>query len=95
MSLSPEELHKIARLARLEMPAADEPTYLAGLSRTLTMVDAITAVDTSGIEPMSSPLEQILPLREDRVTETVERDALQAGAPALENGLYLVPRVIE
>ncbi|MEC9340124.1 MAG: Asp-tRNA(Asn)/Glu-tRNA(Gln) amidotransferase subunit GatC [Pseudomonadota bacterium] len=95
MSLSPEQLHKIAHLARLTVSTADEPTYLADLSRTLAMVDAIAAAPTDGVEPLATPLEQSLPLRDDRVTEIVERERLQQGAPAVENGLYLVPRVIE
>ena len=95
MSLSPEELRKIARLARLSVSAVQEDAYLADLSRTLAMVDAISAAPIEDVEPMATPLDQELPLREDRVTESVERERLQAGAPAVEKGLYLVPRVIE
>ena len=95
MSLSPEQLHKIARLARLSIAESQQGAYLADLSRTLAMVDAIAAAPIEGVEPMATPLDQQLPLRKDRVTESVDRERLQTGAPAVQDGLYLVPRVIE
>ena len=65
------------------------------LNAILAMVDALGQVDTGGIEPMAHPQEAAQPLREDRVTEPDRRADYQAGAPATEDGLYLVPQVIE
>jgi len=79
--LSLEEIHRLARLARLELSAA--------------MVDEMRAVDTTGVAPMSHPQEVTQRLREDRVTETDERELFLSLAPEVEDGLYLVPKVIE
>jgi len=65
------------------------------LNGILAMVDAMRAVDTSGVEPMSHPQEVAQRLREDRVTEKDQREIFQSVAPAVEDGLYLVPKVIE
>ena len=65
------------------------------LNAVLDLIDRLQSVDTSGVEPMTHPLDMALRLRDDMVTETDARQALQAGAPSTEAGLYLVPRVIE
>ncbi len=95
MSLSPDQIQRIARLARIALPEAESEVVLARLNRVIGMIDQLLAVDTRGIEPMSHALDVVQPLRPDEVTEPDQRAALQAGAPAVEDGLYLVPKVIE
>ena len=99
MSLTPEDVSRIAHLARLELSAAESAALLGQLNGFFRIVEQMSAVDTRGVEPLYTPLsalhEVALRLREDRVTETDERSANQASAPAVEDGLFLVPRVIE
>ena len=92
---SREEISRLARLARVEVPEAEVDGLRAELDGILGLVDQMRAVDTAGIEPMSHPQDVMQRLRPDAVTEADARDKLQAGAPAVEDGLYLVPRVIE
>jgi aspartyl-tRNA(Asn)/glutamyl-tRNA(Gln) amidotransferase subunit C len=95
MSLSADDVAKIAHLARL----AVEPEESEALGRELTvildLVAQMDAVDTEHVLPMAHPLEMAQRLREDAVTEENQRDRYQANAPAVDNGLYLVPKVIE
>ncbi|WP_407312271.1 Asp-tRNA(Asn)/Glu-tRNA(Gln) amidotransferase subunit GatC [Pseudomonas sp. nanlin1] len=95
MALERSEVEKIAHLARLGLVEADLPRTTDALNSILGLVDLMQAVDTDGIEPLAHPLEASQRLRADRVTEHNNRDAYQAVAPAVENGLYLVPKVIE
>jgi aspartyl-tRNA(Asn)/glutamyl-tRNA(Gln) amidotransferase subunit C len=95
MPLSPDQIQRVAQLARIDLPEAESATVLDRLNRVLALIDQLQAVDTAGIEPMSHALEVLQPLRSDEVTEPDQRAALQAGAPAVEGGLYLVPKVIE
>ncbi|MBI3368900.1 MAG: Asp-tRNA(Asn)/Glu-tRNA(Gln) amidotransferase subunit GatC [Burkholderiales bacterium] len=99
MPLTPEDVSRIAHLARLELTAAEQPVMLAQLNGFFRIVEQMSAVDTSGIEPLYTPLSAVqtvsLRLREDRVTETDQRAANQRSAPAVEDGLFLVPKVIE
>ncbi len=95
MALERTEVEKIAHLARLGLNEAEIPQTTATLNNILGLIDAMQAVDTSGIEPLAHPLEATQRLRADVVTELNQRDAYQAIAPAVENGLYLVPKVIE
>ena len=95
MSLERSDVEKIAHLARLEIAESDVPEYAANLSRILDLVAQTDRVDTSDAEPMAHPLEMAQRLREDAVTETNQRDHFQQVAPQTENGLYLVPKVIE
>ena len=95
MSLDAEDIKNIANLARLKIDEADVPVYAKNLSNILDLVEQMNSVDTEGVVPMSHPLEVVQRLREDKVTETNQRDEFQAVAPATENGLYLVPKVIE
>ncbi|WP_456372478.1 Asp-tRNA(Asn)/Glu-tRNA(Gln) amidotransferase subunit GatC [Thiolapillus sp.] len=95
MSLDAEEVEKIAHLARIAV-TSDEVDALKGeLSGILGLVERMSELDTSDILPMAHPLDMPQRLRPDVVTEEDHRDAYQAVAPAVENGLYLVPRVIE
>lgn len=95
MALERSDVEKIAHLARLGLNDADIPQTTATLNNILGLIDAMQAVDTTGIEPLAHPLEATQRLRADRVTESNHRDVYQAIAPAVENGLYLVPKVIE
>jgi aspartyl-tRNA(Asn)/glutamyl-tRNA(Gln) amidotransferase subunit C len=99
MSLSDDQVRRIARLARIALEPGESLAFIGRLNRVLSLIDQMRAVDTTGIEPMSHPLDAQLPqgqrLRSDEVTEADRRDACQAVAPAVENGLYLVPKVVE
>jgi len=95
MSLSDDQVRRIARLARIAVGAEESAAVIRRLNRVLQLVDQMRAVDTSGIEPMAHPLEAAQRLRPDEVTEKDEREAIQQAAPAVHAGLYLVPKVIE
>ncbi len=95
MSLSDEQVNEIAHLARLQVDAGAVPDYARNLSDILSFVETMSAVDTTGVEPLAHPLEMPQRLREDAVTEENQREHFQAIAPQVEAGLYLVPRVIE
>ncbi|MBW7862635.1 MAG: Asp-tRNA(Asn)/Glu-tRNA(Gln) amidotransferase subunit GatC [Rhodocyclaceae bacterium] len=95
MSLSNEQVLRVASLARIELTAGEAGDTLAKLNGILGLIEQMQAVDTSGVAPMSHPQELSQRLREDAVTEPDRRDDYQKTAPAVENGLYLVPKVIE
>jgi aspartyl-tRNA(Asn)/glutamyl-tRNA(Gln) amidotransferase subunit C len=99
MPLTPEDVSRIAHLARLELLPAEADAMLGQLNDFFGIVEQMSAVDTRGVEPLYTPLSAVqsvtLRLRDDAVTESNEREANQASAPALEDGLFLVPRVIE
>jgi aspartyl-tRNA(Asn)/glutamyl-tRNA(Gln) amidotransferase subunit C len=90
-----KEIEKIAELARIRLSDDEVGPVTARIAEILTLVDQLQAVDTAAVEPMANPLDAIQTLRPDVVTEGDRRDAFQAIAPAVENGLYLVPKVIE
>ncbi|MDZ7747755.1 MAG: Asp-tRNA(Asn)/Glu-tRNA(Gln) amidotransferase subunit GatC [Halofilum sp. (in: g-proteobacteria)] len=94
MSLSPDEVRKIARLARLAVTDEQLEAYAGELSSILDFVDRMEAVDTTGVVPMAHPQQATQRLRPDEVTESDRRERYQALAPAVERGLYLVPRVV-
>lgn len=95
MALQLDDVKRIALLARIEISPEDEQATLAQLSNIFGLIEEMNAVDTEGVEPMSHGIEVSQRLREDRVTETNQREANQVPAPQVENGLYLVPKVIE
>ena len=99
MSLTPDDVARIARLARIAIDAQESPEVLARLNRVLALVDEMRAVATTGTEPMAHPLEGYSRagqrLRADEVSEPDRRSRYQSVAPAVEDGLYLVPKVIE
>jgi aspartyl-tRNA(Asn)/glutamyl-tRNA(Gln) amidotransferase subunit C len=99
MALTPEDVSRIAHLARLELSPNEAQAMLGDLNGFFRIVEQMSAVDTAGVEPLYTPLSAVqavqLRMREDRVTEGNDREANQASAPALENGLFLVPKVIE
>jgi len=95
MSLSPDDVKRIARLARIETSDAEAQATQAQLNPIFDLIATMQAVDTRGIAPMAHAQEVFQRLRDDAVTETDRHAAFQAIAPAVENGLYLVPKVIE
>ena len=99
MALTSQDVDRIAHLARLELSADERAAMLGQLNGFFGIVEAMSAVDTSGVEPLYTPLSAVqavaLRLRDDAVTEEVDRQRNQASAPAVEGGLFLVPRVIE
>lgn len=95
MTVHEDEIARLAELARIRIADDQVPAVTRRIGDILGMVEQLQAVDTDGIEPMTNPLDAVQCLRPDRVTESNQRDALQAVAPAVENGLYLVPKVIE
>ncbi len=95
MSLDRNDVEKIAHLARLNIDEADVPDYANDLSSILELVDQMQAKDTKNIDPMANPHDAVQRLREDIVTEENQREKLQAIAPLVEEGHFLVPKVIE
>lgn len=95
MTISREDIEKVAVLARIRVDDEQVSALETDLGNILDLVDQLSAADTNAVEPMAHPLDAVQRLRSDAVTETNQRDAFQAIAPATENGLYLVPRVIE
>lgn len=95
MSLSLEQVGRIARLSNIELTPADAEATQAKLNGILGLIEQMQAVDTTGVAPMSHPQDVIQRLRPDAVTESDRREAFQRVAPLAEAGLYLVPRVIE
>ncbi len=95
MSLTAQEITHIAALARLKINTDEAGFYATQLSRIMDLVEQMNAIDSDDIEPMSHPQDVALRLRADEVTATDCREAYQAIAPAIANGLYLVPKVID
>ncbi len=95
MSMQKAEIEKIAHLARLSISDADISAYSANLSNILLLVEQMNGVDTQGVNPMAHPLDAAQRLRADEVSEVDQRDLFQTIAPAVDHGLYLVPKVIE
>ena len=95
MSISTEQIEQVAYLARIQIGETEISALESKLSSILAMVDELQTADTEGITPMAHPLDATQRLRPDKVTEPNERDRFQKLAPEAENGLYLVPRVVE
>jgi aspartyl-tRNA(Asn)/glutamyl-tRNA(Gln) amidotransferase subunit C len=99
MALTPQDVNRIADLARLELSGAEQAAMLTQLNGFFSIVEQMSAVDTSGVEPLYTPLSAVtdvaLRLREDMVTEANQRELNQRSAPLVEDGLFLVPKVIE
>ena len=98
MALTPQDVSRIAQLARLELQDAERAAMLTQLNDFFGIVEQMSAVDTSGVEPLYTPLSAVqqvsLRLRDDVVTEADQREANQRSAPAVEDGLFLVPKVM-
>ena len=99
MKLTPDDLKRIAHLARITVAETDVLALQTQLNGVFGLIDALQAVDTKGVEPLAHPLDVIQhmsqPLREDRIVGTDDRVANMANAPAQENGLFLVPKVLD
>lgn len=95
MAIDRQEIEKVAELSRLALNDAEIPELTQGLQDILALVDTMQGVDTEGVEPMANPLDAKQRLRADEVSEANQRDQLQSQSPAVEDGLFLVPRVIE
>jgi aspartyl-tRNA(Asn)/glutamyl-tRNA(Gln) amidotransferase subunit C len=95
MSLTRDDVEKIAHLARIAITEEAIPEYVNNLSRILDFVAQMKGVDTTGVLPMAHPLDMPQRLRPDVITEADQRDLFQRNAPLAEAGYYLVPRVIE
>jgi len=95
MAIDQNEIENIAQLARIRIDDEQIGQVTRRITEILQMVDQLQAADTRDIEPMANPLDEVQHLRADEVTESNRREAFQAIAPAVENGLYLVPRVID
>jgi aspartyl-tRNA(Asn)/glutamyl-tRNA(Gln) amidotransferase subunit C len=95
MTLSVADVHRIAHLARIEIDAGQADEVRAKLDAIFAMINELSAVDTTGVEPMAHAQDVTLALRDDSVTETDESARYQRIAPSVEDGLYLVPKVIE
>jgi aspartyl-tRNA(Asn)/glutamyl-tRNA(Gln) amidotransferase subunit C len=95
MSLTPDDVRRLARLARIAIDEQQSAAVLERLNAVLGLVDQMRAVDTRGIEPMSHAVDVAQRLRPDEVREADRRELYQSVAPAVEDGLYLVPKVIE
>jgi aspartyl-tRNA(Asn)/glutamyl-tRNA(Gln) amidotransferase subunit C len=89
------DIKHLSRLAQLALTDAEQEAVRQDLERIIGVVDQMQAIDTDGIAPLAHPLEAHQRLRTDTVTEFVDRELNQQGAPATQDGLYLVPRVIE
>ncbi|APW41320.1 Asp-tRNA(Asn)/Glu-tRNA(Gln) amidotransferase subunit GatC [Rhodoferax saidenbachensis] len=99
MSLTSHDIARLANLARLELQPAESTRLLGQMNDFFAIVEKMRAVDTTGLEPLAHPVAAIqditLRLREDTVSEPNQREANQQSAPAVERGLFLVPKVIE
>jgi aspartyl-tRNA(Asn)/glutamyl-tRNA(Gln) amidotransferase subunit C len=93
--LRPEDIHRLCRLARLEISASEVADVSAKLTSIVGLVDQLQAVDTANVAPMAHPLDRPQRLRVDSVTETDRHELYQRNAPLVERDLYLVPKVIE
>ena len=93
--LNAQAVSAIANLARLSLNDTQSAEYAQSLNKILGMMETLKGIDTEGVEPLKSPFDNPQPLRADVVTESNHRDEYQAVAPATQDGLYLVPRVIE
>ena len=95
MSLTPDDVRRLARLARIAIDPEESGAVLDRLNRVLGLIEEMRKVDTQGIEPMAHALDLVQRLRSDEVREANQRDAYQSVAPAVDDGLYLVPKVID
>lgn len=89
------EVESIAHLARLAIAEEEIAVYVENLSRIIEFVNQLDRADTEGVDPMAHPLHMTQPLREDAVTEADQRELYQQNAPAVQHGLYLVPKVLD
>ena len=95
MALDKTEIEKMAHLARLHIGESETEKVATRITDILVLIDQMQSVDTDAVEPLAHPLDLVQRLRADEITEDNQRDRLQKLAPASEDGLYLVPKVLE
>lgn len=95
MSFSPDDVTRLARLARIDLADDEARDVRAKLDAIFGLIDALQAIDTTGVEPMAHAQDVSMPLRDDVVTDENRRDLYQSQAPDVANGLYIVPKVVE
>ena len=95
MSLSLDDVKRVAMLARMEVTEAESTQMLEQLNGVFSLIEKMQAIDTTDVEPMAHAQDVVARLRPDEVTESDQKDLFQSVAPAVEDGLYLVPKVIE
>tara|TARA_B110000858_G_scaffold175732_1_gene209385 strand:+ start:74182 stop:74469 length:288 start_codon:yes stop_codon:yes gene_type:complete len=95
MALDKSEIEKIAHLAKLHVNEAEAEEVTTRITDILALIDQMQSVDTESVEPLAHPLDMVQRLRADEITENNQRDELQKLAPASEDGLYLVPKVLD
>ena len=95
MSLTQSDIEKLAILARINISEEESAKVTERIGSVLDLIDELQATDTEGVEPMAHPMDALQSLRADKVTETDQRDVLMNNAPASEDGLFLVPKVID
>lgn len=95
MSVTTNDIEKAAKLARIQITESDISNVTDSINDVLGLIDKMQSVDTSDVEPLANPHDAVQTLREDVVTATDEREKLMQNAPAQEQGLFLVPKVIE
>jgi aspartyl-tRNA(Asn)/glutamyl-tRNA(Gln) amidotransferase subunit C len=95
MSLDHDQVRRLARLARIAIRPDESEAVLARLNRVLGLIEEMRRVDTTGVEPMAHAQDVVQRLRDDKITEADRHQLYQSVAPAVEGGLYLVPKVIE
>ena len=95
MALTREDVTRAARLTRIAIDEAEADAVLDQLGRIFVMIEEMRAVDVSAVQPMAHAQDLTLRLRDDVVTEPDQRELFQSGAPRVEAGLYLVPKVVE
>ena len=95
MSVDASDIEKAAILARIQITQEQIPEVTNSINNVLKLIDKMQAVDTSNIEPLANPHDAIQTLRADEVTATNERDKLMSNAPSTQDGLFLVPKVLE
>jgi aspartyl-tRNA(Asn)/glutamyl-tRNA(Gln) amidotransferase subunit C len=95
VSFSPDDVARLARLARIDVADDEARDVRVKLDAIFALIDALQSIDTTGVEPMAHAQDVSMPLRDDVVTDENRRERYQAEAPAVANGLYIVPKVIE
>ena len=95
MSIDLTDVENIAHLARLHLTEAEKKEAAGSMSNILELIDQMQLVDTDNVIPLAHPLDSVQRLREDKITETNQRDEFQKIAPEIDKGLFLVPKVIE
>ena len=95
MSVSTHDIEKVAKLARIQITDSHIPEVTNSINQVLGLIDKMSQVDTAAVEPLANPHDATQTLREDKVTASNQRELLMQNAPASEQGLFLVPKVIE